>query len=169
MFYGLLNEVKERRTRLLSGIDLEKHVKIPSTICDEVNNTTPGFYFGDVKENNLKKYENLLHTLLLDDPKWSETHMAITKDNRITPKVAACYRFLKEMESIRSIIGTLIYICSGSPYRGTEFATTCIRNLPGGNIRNARFMSGELTLVSGYNKTSFAVWLILLSLTSSLT
>lgn len=160
MFYRLLDEVKQRRTKLLFGIDLEKHVELPGTICDEVGNMTPGFYFGDIKENNLKRYEGLLHRLLLDDPKHADEFMVRTKDKKVVPKVDACRRFLKEMESIRSIIGTLIYLCSGSPYRGTEFVTTCIRNLPGGNIRNVRFMSGALTLISGYNKTSLAVWLL---------
>ena len=163
MFYGLLDEVKQRRTRLFSEIDLEEYIELPSIIYDEVNNTTPGFYFGDVKENNLKQYENLLHSLL-DNPQWGEKYLILTKDKKITPKVVACREFLKEMESIRSIIGTLIFLCSGSPYRGTEFATTCIRNLPGGNIRNARFMSGDLTLISGYSKTSFSVWPIIFSL-----
>lgn len=158
MFYSLLDEVKQRRNRLLFGIDLEEYVELPHTISDQVNNRTPGFYFADIKENNLKQYEDLLHRLLLDDPKWAAKFVVVTKDGEMVPKVEMCRKFLKEMESIRSIIGTLIYLSSGSPYRGTEFATTCVRNLPGGNIRNVRFMSGSLTLISGYNKTSPSVW-----------
>jgi len=157
MFYTLLDEVRQRRAALLPGIDLEDHIQLPDTIIDEVNNPSPGFYFGDVGENNLKEYEDLLFKLVLDDPQLGTTYVTATEGGRLVPNREQCLRFLKEMESIRSILGTLIFICSGSPYRGTEFATTCIRNLPGGNIRNAKFIMGNLALVSGYNKTSFSV------------
>lgn len=157
MFYLLLDEIKKRRTELLHGIDLEKHVQLPDIITDEVNNNSPGFYFGDVEENNLKEYENLLFKLLLDDPQLTSEYLVVTADGGLAPNRKKCLVFLREMESIRSVLGTLIFICSGSPYRGTEFATTCIRNLPGGNVRNARFVGGNIALVSGYNKTSFSV------------
>lgn len=156
MFYILLDEVKKRRTELLHGIDLEKYIQLPDIIVDEVNNNSPGFYFGDVEENNLKEYENLLFKLL-DDPQLTSEYLIVTADGGLAPNRKKCLRFLREMESIRSVLGTLIFICSGSPYRGTEFATTCIRNLSGGNVRNARFVGGNIALISGYSKTSFSV------------
>lgn len=160
MFYSLLDEIKQRRMALLPGIDVEQYVQLPDVIVDEVNNPSPGFYFGDIKENNLKQYEDLLFRLVLDHPQLGPKYLTTSKDGKPVPNRAVCLNFLNEMESIRSILGTLIFISSGSPYRGTEFATTCIRNLPGGNIRNAKFILGNLALVSGYNKTSFAVWLL---------
>jgi len=157
MFHSLLDEVKRRMAALFPGVDLEQHIKLPDHIVDEVNNPSPGFYFGDVEENNLKEYEGLLFKLVLDDPTLGPKYLTTTEDGRLVPNRATCLHLFKEMELIRSIIAILIFICSGSPYRGTEFATTCIRNLPGGNIRNAKFMMGNLALVSGYNKTSALV------------
>jgi hypothetical protein len=49
IFHKLLNEIKQKRKELLMGIDLEEIVKVPDTILDEPNNSTPGFYFGDVQ------------------------------------------------------------------------------------------------------------------------
>lgn len=157
MFHSLLDEIKHRRAKLLSGIGLEQHIQLPDTITDQINNNSPGFYFGDVEENGLKKFENPLFTLILDDAKLGKEYMEITQDGKPAPKRAACLHFLEEMEAIRSLLGTLIFMCSGSPYRGTEFATTCIRNLPGGNVRNAKFTMGNLALTCRYNKTSFSV------------
>ena len=157
MFYSLLNEIKQRTTALLPGIDLEEHIQLPDYIVDEVNNPSPGFYFGDIEENDLKKYETLLFKLVLDNPELGPKYLTVGEGGKLITNRVACLNFLKEMESIRSILGTLIFICSGSPYCGTKFATTCIRNLPGGNVRNAKFIMGNLALVSGYNKTTTLV------------
>ena len=157
MFYTLLDEIQERRAALLPGINIEQHINLPDIITDDPNNSSPGFYFGDVEANGLKKYEDLLTDLIMNDPELGPKYLMVGKGEELIPNRKACLTFLQEMESIRSILGTLIFICSGSPYRGTEFATTCIRNLPGGNVRNAKFVFGGLTLVSGYNKTSFSV------------
>jgi hypothetical protein len=157
MFDTLLDEVKQRRKVLLSGMDIEDHIALPDIITDDVNNATPGFYFGAAEQNGLKGYEDLLFELILDNPKLGPTYVTTGADGKLAPNRSACVQFLTEMESIRSLLGTLVFICSGSPYRGTEFATTCIRNLPGGNIRNARFIGGNIALVSGYSKTSFSV------------
>ena len=161
MFHTLLNEIKQQRMVLLSGIDLEQHIQLPGTITDEVNNTSPGFYFGDIEANGLKGYKDL--TLILDDPQLRPKYLTVAPNGDLVPDRVKCLEFLHKMESIQSVLGTLIFICSGSPYHGTEFTTTCIRNLPGGNIRNAKFISGSLVLVSGYNKNSFSVQSQLLS------
>lgn len=100
MFYSLLEEIKQRRTALLSGIDVEQHIQLPDVVIDEVNSSSPRFYFGDVEENNLKGYENLLFTLILDDPQMKQKYITIAKDGKPGPNRAACLHFLNEMESI---------------------------------------------------------------------
>ena len=134
MFYSLLNKIKQRWTALLSSVDLEQHIKLLDTIIDKINNTSPGFYFGDIKANHLKEYENLLFELILDDPQLRPQYLTMANNGDLVPNRAGCLKFLYKMESIWSVLGTLIFICSGSPYHGTEFATTGIRNLPGGNV-----------------------------------
>jgi hypothetical protein len=68
-----------------------------------------------------------------------------------------CHKFLEEAASIRSMLGSLLHVATYGPYRGTEYVTTCIRNTANGNSRNVKAILGKLCLVSGYNKTSFAV------------
>ena len=154
MFYSLFNKIKQRWTVLLSGIDLEQHIKLPDTIVDKINNTSPGFYFGDIEANHLKEYENLLFKLILDNPQLGPQYLTTANNGDLAPNRAGYLKFLHEMESIQSVLGTLIFICSGSPYRRTKFATMCIWNLPGEKVRNARFVAGNIVFVSGYNKTS---------------
>ena len=110
MYYSLLDEIKQRIAALLPGIDLEQHIQLPNYIVDKVNNLSPGFYFGDVEENDLKKYENLLFKLVLDDPKLGPKYLTTKGGGELVANRAACLHFLKEMESIRSILGTLISV-----------------------------------------------------------
>ena len=65
-----------------------------------------------------------------------------------------CYKFFEEVALIQSAHGTLLHICTSSPYWGTEYAATCVWNTADGNIQNVKVIFGRLYLVSGYNKTS---------------
>ena len=158
MFHGLLDEIKERRKKLLMGIDLEDLIKYPeSTLVDEPDNLTPGFYFGDIPQNKLKRYEKTLVKLVFEHKEMRRKYGTVTSDGRFVLNHPSCYKFLEEVTSIRSELGTLLHICTPGPYRGTEYAATCVRNAANGNIRNVKVIFGRLCLVSGYNKTSSTV------------
>lgn len=157
MFCGLLDAIQEQQKALLMGIDLEGLVTYPTVLIDEPDNLTPGFYFGDIPQNNLGCYEETLARLIFGHQEMSRKYGTITSDGSFVLNHPRCYKFLEEAASIRSMLGTLLHICTPGPYRGTEYAATCICNTVQGNIRNVKIIFGRLCLVSGYNKTSTAV------------
>lgn len=158
MFHSLLDEIKERRKKLLMGIDLEELVKYPQdALVDEPDNFTPGFYFGDIPQNKLKHYEGLLVKVIFEHQEMRRKYGTVTSDGKFVLNHPSCYKFLEEVAHIRSMLGTLLHICTPGPYRGTEYAATCIRNAANGNIRNVKVIFGRLCFVSGYNKTSSVV------------
>ena len=151
------------------GIDLETMIKVPGTLFDEPDNTTPGFYFGDVPRNNLKRYEKLLSEVIFGTPQLQQKYRTVTSGGLLELNRPRCYSFLQEAALIRSKLGSLLHIATAGPYRGTEYATTCIRNTVNGNSRNVKAVLGKLCLVSGYNKTSFAVGRLPFSLGKAVT
>lgn len=157
MFHKLLDEIKERRKALLMGIDLEELIKCPENLVDEPDNLTPGFYFGDIPGNNLKRYEGMLADLIFRHPMLSKEFAAVNSDQELVLNLPRCHKFLEQVASIRSALGTLLHICTPGPYRGTEYAATCVRNTANGNVRNVQVIFGRLCLVSNYNKTSSVV------------
>lgn len=139
------------------GIDLEEMIKVPDTLLDEPGNITPGFYFGDVQENNLKQYERILPEVIFGHKKLGGKYGTVTSEGTLDLNQPMCYKFLEEAAIIRSMLGSLLHVSTAGPYRGTEYVTTCIRNTVHGNPRNVKAILGKLCLVSGYNKTSSAV------------
>ena len=154
IFHKLLDEIKDRWKALLMGVDLEEMITVPDALLDEPDNLTPGFYFGDVPHNNLKQYEETLVKLIFGDPSLQGKYGTMTPQGVLELNQPACYEFLTEVASIRSALGSLLHISTPGPYRGTEYAATCIWNTVDGNIRNMKAVMGKLCLVSGYNKTS---------------
>lgn len=157
MFHKLLDDIRERRKNLLMGFDLEGLITYPDILVDEPDNLTPGFYFGDIPQNKLKRYEQTLVKHIFNHQEMGRKYGTVTSDGRFVLNHPSCHKFLEEAVSIRSLLGTLLHICTSGPYRGTEYAATCIRNTANGNIRNVKVIFGRLCLVSGYNKTSSMV------------
>ena len=102
MFYTLLDFIKEWRKSLLMGIDLEEQ-----TLVDELDNLTPGFYFGNIPWNKLKCYEQTLTKLIFGHPGMS---------GKFILDHLNCCKFLEESASIHSALGTLLHICTSGPY-----------------------------------------------------
>ena len=125
MFYTLLDEIKEWRKSLLMGIDLEEQIRYPKTLVDELDNFTPGFYFGNIPWNKLKRYEQTLTKLIFGHPGMS---------GKFILDHLNCCKFLEESASIHSALGTLFHTCTSGPYQGTEYVATCIQNTMNGNI-----------------------------------
>ena len=159
MFHALLDDIKQQRKEMLMGIELEDCVKMPDILLDDPDNDNPGFYFGNVPENELKCYENLLHKIIWGREDFVGKYGTV-EGNKLVLNKPMCYKFLEEAQSLRAKLGTLLHISTSGPYRGTEYTTTCIRNTVNGNVRNVKVILGNLCLVSGYNKTSFAVSLL---------
>lgn len=157
MFHGILDSIKQRRKELLGGIDLEELVRIPDALIDEPDNQTPGFYFGKVKRNKLQCYEKLLAKLIFGNKQLKREYGTVTAEGTLVLNQPRCHRFLREVAMLRSELGTLLHICTSGPYRGTEYAASCIRNTVNGNPRNVKAILGRLCLVSGYNKTTSSV------------
>jgi hypothetical protein len=155
MFHQLLDSIQQRRRKLLGGFELEDQVKIPDILVDEPDNENPGFYFGDVQQNGLKKYEMLLINVVFGEKLEGVYGTAV--DGKLKLNIPKCKKFLEEVADIRSELGTLLHICTSGPYRGTEYAASCIRNTMNGNPRNVKAILGRLCLVSGYNKTTLSV------------
>jgi len=157
MFHGLLDSIREKRKTLLKGIDLEELVTVPDVLVDEPDNRTPGFYFGKVPKNNLKGYERLLANLIFGHKLLKGEYGTLTAGGELKLNLPKCREFLEKVAILRSELGTLLHICTSGPYRGTEYAASCIRNTANGNSRNIKAILGRLCLVSGYNKTTSSV------------
>lgn len=157
MFHGLLDSHRKSRKELLGGIELEELIRIPDNLVDEPNNQTPGFYFGKVPQNKLKRYEGLLAKIIFGHESLKGEYGTVTAEGTLMLNHFKCRKFLEEAAMLRSKLGTLLHICTSGPYRGTEYAASCIRNTANGNPRNIKAILGRLCLVSGYNKTTSAV------------
>jgi hypothetical protein len=157
MFHEILDYIQQKRKELLGGIDLEELVSIPDELIDEPDNQSPGFYFGKVQYNNLERYEKLLTRLIFGHPKLKGKYGTVTAEGTLLLDQPKCHKFLEEVAALRSKLGTLLHICTSGPYRGTEYAASCIRNTINGNPRNVKAILGRLCLVSGYNKTTSSV------------
>lgn len=156
MFHGLLDSLRQRRKELLGGVDLEE-LRFPDTLVDEPDNQTPGFYFGKVEQNGLKDYEELLGQLVFGPGPLEGEYGTVSLEGKLVLDLPKCYRFLEEATILRSKLGSLLHICTSGPWRGTEYAASCIRNTVNGNPRNVKAILGKLCLVSGYNKTMLSV------------
>ncbi|KAF9780658.1 hypothetical protein BJ322DRAFT_1023881 [Thelephora terrestris] len=155
MFHALLDDIKSRRKALLMGIEMEDVVKIPDILVDEPDNNSLGFYFSKIPQNNLQGYEKLLVGIVFGHEAF-KGKFGTVEGGKLVLNQPRCYKFLQDIQSLWAALGTLLHICTSGPYRGTEYATTCIRNTANGNSRNVKVILGRLCLVSGYNKTSFA-------------
>ena len=142
MFHGLLNSIQQRRQALLRGINLEDLVKIPNILIDEPDNSTPGFYFGMVQSNKLRRYEKLLGQIIFEDKRLKGEYGTVTAEGKLVLNQQKCRKFLEEVAAIRSELGTLLHICTSGPYRGTEYAASFIRNTVNGNPRNVKVILG---------------------------
>ena len=157
MFHKLFDEIRERKKQLLEGIDLETIIDVSNELLDKPNIIFPGFYFGDVKENQLKGYETILSELILNHHSLGKKLGTVTAEGKMVLDYKWCFNFLKKMESIRSLLGTLLHISTPGPYRRTGYAAICLRNTPEENSRNIKAIYGRLCIVSEYNKISSAV------------
>lgn len=157
----LLDEVKEMQEDLFGGIGFDDEewlsVTVPKDLVDEVNTTQPGFCFGDLERNSMKKYEDAGLKALFHHPCLKDRFGSMLPGNRFVLNAVGCHDFLRQSSLARTKLATLLHISTGGPARGTEFTATYLRNHPQGDIRNVRVINGELCLVGGYNKSSSSV------------
>jgi hypothetical protein len=95
--------------------------------------------------------------VLIDEPAFRNRCFVKTGPSEVRINAAGCHKFLEQCADLRLLLFSAMHISSGSPGRGTEIAAQCLRNLPGGDIRNVQVVLGRLCFVGTYNKTSHQV------------
>ena len=157
----LLAELKGLQADLFGGIGFDDEewlsVVVPEQLTDEVNNSSPGFCFGDVERNDLKKYEDAGLKVLFRHPCLQDRYGTMLPCGRFVLNAVGCIDFLERCSHARTKLATLLHISYGGPARGTEFTSHCLRNHPQGDLRNVKVVDGRLCLVGGYNKSSSIV------------
>ena len=157
----LLAELKGLQADLFGGIGFDDEewlsVVVPNQLIDEVNNSSPGFCFGDVERNDLKKYEDAGLRALFHHPCLQGRYGTMLPCGRFVLNVVGCNDFLERCSHARTKLATLLHISCGGPARGTEFTSHYLRNHQQGDLRNVKVVDGRLCLVGGYNKSSSIV------------
>lgn len=157
----LLEEVKALQVDLFGGIGFENEewlsVSVPDLLVDEVNMSNPGFFFGELGRNDLKKYEEAGLRILFNHPRLKDRFGTMLRGGRFVLNAVGCHNFLERSSHARTKLATLLHISCGGPARGTEFTGNFLRNHPQGGIRNVMVIDGRLCLVAGYNKSSSIV------------
>jgi len=161
LYWKLLDETKEMQEDLFGGIGFEDEewisVTVPEDLVDEVNASHPGFCFGDLERNGLKKYEDAGLRALFHHPRLKDRFGSMLPGDKFILNAVGCHDFLRRSSLARTKLATLLHISVGGPARGTEFMAHNLRNQPQADIRNVRVIDGEICLVGGYNKSSGAV------------
>ena len=160
----LLTELKGMQSDLFGGIGFEDEVWLSVTVSEplvnEVNTSRPGFCFGELERNDLKKHEDAGIRALFHHPRLKDRFGTMLPGGRFVLNAVGCHDFLVRSSLARTKLATLLHISCGGPARGTEFTTHYLRNHPQGDIRNVMVIDGRLCLVAGYNKSSSNVRLL---------
>ena len=163
MYRGLVGEIEQKEQELFGGIDFEDSewfgLAIPDIISDDNNETRPRYFFGEHESNQgFHRYEDLGLRVLFQHPRLQGRYGCVrSSDQKLILNTVACQDFLRRASEIRSKLASASLISLGGPPHGTEFSTNYLKNHPGGDIRNVRFVYSTLCFVSGYNKSSMTV------------
>jgi len=161
VYHKLLKELTEMQENLFGGIGFDDEewfsFEMPDTFTDLVNSVRPGYCFGDEQANDLKRYEDCGLNVILNHPFFKHRYGCMVADGHFIPNVVACHEFLRQSSEADKITAVLFHFGLGSPGRGTESTSQCLRNHPQGDIRNVRIIRGDLCVVGGYNKSSSMV------------
>lgn len=163
MYRGLLEEVEKKQKELFGGVEFEDPewfgFHIPEMIADDNNRLQPGYFFADHESNrNFLQYEDLGLKVLFQHPRLLGRYGCVrSSDQKLIMNTIACHDFFRRASEIRSKLASACHISLGGPPRGSEFAANYLRNHPGGDIRNVRFIHSKLCFVAGYNKSSMSV------------
>ena len=84
-------------------------------------------------------------------------------DQELILNAVAYQEFLNRANEIRTKLASACHISLGGPPCGSEFVMSYLRNHPGGDVRNVWFVFSTLCFVSGYNKSSMTVSILILS------
>ena len=146
---------------LFGGITFEDEewlsVSVTDPLVDEVNTTTPGFCFGELERNDVRKYEDAGLRTLFHHPRLQDRFGTVVPGGRFVLNAVGCHDFLERSSRTRTRLASLLHISCGGPARGTELTANYLRNHPQGDIRNVMVVDGRLCLVAGYNKSSSIV------------
>ena len=163
MYRGLLEEVEKKQKELFSGVEFEDSewfgFRVPEFIADDNNRSQPGYFFAEHESNQeLQRYNDLGLKVLFQHPRLKGRYGCVrSSDNKLILNSIACRDFFQRANEIRSKLASACHISLGGPPRGSEFVANYLRNHPGGDIRNVRFIYNSLCFVSGYNKSSQTV------------
>ena len=169
MYQGLLAEIEKKQKDLFCGVNFDDPewfgFRVPDLIADDNNRSEPGFWFADHESNpDLLRYEDLGIHVLFHHPRLKGRYGCVwAADQELILNAVACREFLNRANEIRTKLASACHISLGGPPRGSEFATSYLRNHPGGDVRNVRFVFSTLCFVSGYNKSSMTVSVLILS------
>ena len=161
LYHKVKKEVTDMQEDLFGGIGFDDEewfsFEVPDRLVDLVNSDRPGYCFGDEGANGLKKYQNCGINVILNHPRFKDRYGCMVADSKFIPNVDACHEFLRKSNEVDSKTAVLFHSSLGSPGRGTESTSQCLRNHPQGNIRNVKIVNGDLCVVGGYNKSSSMV------------
>ena len=164
-YQKLLVELNNLQADLFGGIGFEDEewisVTVPDLLADEVNTSSPGFCFGELERNDMKKYEDAGLRTLFQHPRFKDRFGTMVPGGRFVLNAVGSHDFLERSSRARTKLATLLHISCGGPARGTELTANYLRNHPQGDIRNVMVIDGRICLVAGYNKSSSAVSLFL--------
>jgi hypothetical protein len=167
MYRALVAEIGEKQQDLFGGVEFEDPewfgFTVPEIIADDNNRSQPGYFFGDHASNqDFLRYEDLGLKVLFEHPRLRGRYGCVrSSDQKLILNTIACQDFFRQASEIRSKLASACHISLGGPPRGTEFPANYLKNHPGGDVRNVRFIFSTLCFVSGYNKSSLSVSLYL--------
>lgn len=161
LYHKVLKEVTEIQENLFGDIGFDDEewfsFKVPNRLVDLVNCDLPGYFFGEEQENDFKRYQDSGLNVILNHPCFEGRYGCMVADGVFIPNAVACHEFLQKSSEADAKIAVLFHSGLGSPSRGTESTSQCLRNHPQGNIRNVKIVGGDLCVVGGYNKSSSMV------------
>ena len=162
LYRKLLQEIEVMQENLFAGIGFQDRewfssFAVPQELVDLVNSNQAGYFFGEEKKNDLKRYSDLGIRALLHHPRLKGRYGCMVSQDKFVPNAAACHDFLQRASLTRTKLAVATHISVGGPARGVEFVAQYLRNHPQGDIRNVKAVHGNLCLVGGYNKTTSIV------------
>ena len=127
---------------------------LPGIVHEEPRNQRPGYScFVDPHNHSLSEPSSLLLRTVLDHPTISGRFHFLDQNSTLIWKAAPCLAYLEKCEAVEMLLFTATHMTVGEPPRGTEFASHCIHNIPGGNIRNVFIAFQNFCLMGTFNKS----------------
>jgi hypothetical protein len=120
-YWKLSDEVKEPQEDTFGGISFKDEewllVMVSKGLVDEVNTTCPGFCFGDLERNGIKKYEDAGLRVIFSHPYLKDQFSSMHSGSRFIINAVGCHEPALNVALANSVQTSTVTVCTPLLYK----------------------------------------------------